>query len=370
MVQTFFDESNEQSCVKSAIVAKYFRAWSRVILAAVKRRGGARIAYVDLFAGPGKYADGTRSTPLLVLEQAIQDPELRKALVTIFNDVDPAHAKSLREEIRQLPGIKTLTHAPHVDTLDVAEDIFDRLPDRVIPSLFFVDPWGYKGLSLDLINRLIKDWACECIFFFNYNRINMGLTNPKVVPHMTALFGHKRFSLLQARVTGINPHERELIVIEALCEALREPGCRFVLPFRFRTDTDTRTSHHIVFVGKHFKGYEIMKEVMAGESSTMDQGVASFEYNPATVHQPFLFELTRPLDELGDMLVASFAGKTLTMTDIYEQHNIDRPFIKKNYKSVLIQLEKERRIVANPPASERRKNTFADRVTVEFPAGS
>ena len=28
------------------------------------KRGGKKIAYIDLFAGPGRYKDGTKSTPL------------------------------------------------------------------------------------------------------------------------------------------------------------------------------------------------------------------------------------------------------------------------------------------------------------------
>lgn len=73
----FFEESKEQSFVKSAIVSKYFWAWAKVIMSQVKR-GGKKIAYVDLFAGPGRHKDGTKSTPLLVLEQAIADPDMAK----------------------------------------------------------------------------------------------------------------------------------------------------------------------------------------------------------------------------------------------------------------------------------------------------
>src|SRR6266536_2120114 len=87
MTSGFFEESREQSLVKSAIVSKYFWAWAKVIMSQIKR-GGKKIAYVDLFAGPGRYKDGTKSTPLLVLEQAIANPDLRRMLVTIFNDLD------------------------------------------------------------------------------------------------------------------------------------------------------------------------------------------------------------------------------------------------------------------------------------------
>jgi len=64
---SFFEESREQSQVKATIVAKYFWAWAKVILPTAKKQGG-RIAYIDLFAGPGRYKDGTSSTPLKVLE--------------------------------------------------------------------------------------------------------------------------------------------------------------------------------------------------------------------------------------------------------------------------------------------------------------
>ena len=61
----FFEESREQSQIKARIVAKYFWAWANVIIGAT--RAQTHIAYVDLFSGPGRYEDGTLSTPLLVL---------------------------------------------------------------------------------------------------------------------------------------------------------------------------------------------------------------------------------------------------------------------------------------------------------------
>ena len=97
---------------------------------------------------------------------------------------------------------------------------------------------------------------------------------------MDALFGRARAAQLRPRLEGMEPEERELIVVEEICEALKEKGGRYVLPFRFRHPTKGRTSHHLVFVSKHVRGYEIMKEIMAKESSTADQGVPSFEYNP------------------------------------------------------------------------------------------
>lgn len=54
-----------------------------------------KIAYIDLFCGPGRYKDGSKSTPLLILERAIQDPDMREMLLTLFNDVDSTNTHSL-----------------------------------------------------------------------------------------------------------------------------------------------------------------------------------------------------------------------------------------------------------------------------------
>ena len=358
--------------VKAAIVSKYFWVWAKVIIPTAKKDAG-RIAYIDLFAGPGRYKDGTKSTPLQVLERALQDEDMSKMLVTIFNDMDADNSKSLETAISGIPGVEKLAHKPQVANEEVGDNIV-RLFEvkRLVPTLFFVDPWGYKGLSLRLINSVLKDWGCDCIFFFNYTRINMGLGNQLVEEHMNALFGQDRAAKLRARLESLDPQERELTIIEEIAEALREMGGNYVLPFCFRNEQGSRTSHYLIFVTKHFKGYEIMKGIMAKESSSDEQGVASFQYCQADARQPILFGFSQPLDELGDMLLMEFAGQQLTMQEIYQRHNVGRPYIDKNYKAALRQLEREGKIAADPPAEKRQRRggevTFGPKVTVTFPA--
>lgn len=367
MAQEFFNEAREQSAVKTAIVTKYFDSWARVILPWAEKRDG-RIAYLDLFSGPGRFQDGTLSTPLLILQKAIADDRLANSLVTLFNDASNEFSSNLKAEIAKLDSIERLEYPPEVRCDDVGDQFvseFERM--KLIPTLFFVDPWGYKGLSLRLVNSVLKDWGCDCIFFFNYNRINMGLSNPIVESHMNSLFGQEPADELRTRISQLPPEDRELAVVEALAEALNPQGNRYVLPFRFRLPDGSRTSHHLIFVSKNIRGYSIMKEVMHRESSWRDQGVASFEYNRAYRDQGLLFELSAPLDDLQEMLCADFGGQTMTMKEVFDRHHVGKPFISKNYKDALKALEAAGRIQADPPANERRKNSFADRVKVTFP---
>ena len=372
MAKQFFAEQLEQSQVKSAIVTKYFNHWAKVITGHLKgKKKSTKIAYIDLFAGPGRYEDENKSTPLLILEQAVKDPLLRDNLVTLFNDKDEDNSKQLQAAIDAIPAIATLTFAPDIRHQEVGLEIVQMFEAmRLIPTLFFVDPWGYKGLSLRLINSVLKHWACECIFFFNYKRINAGLSNEAVREHMEALFG-ERAAELAAILEPLSPEQRELTIIEEICKALVAMGGKYVLPYCFKNEQGTRTNHHLIFVSKDPLGYEIMKSVMANASSVHEQGVPTFEYNPADKRQPLLFELARPLDDLEGMLLEEFADKTLTLDEIYQRHNYGRRYIRKNYNELLSQLEIAGKISADPPRNKRRivkgEVTFPDHVQVTFP---
>lgn len=370
----FFEGQRQQSLIKSEIVRKYFWAWAKVIIPSAKKYG-KKIAYIDLFAGPGIYQDGTKSTPILILERAIEEKDMRDMLVALFNDANPDHAGSLKKVIDSLPGIGSMKYLPVVsnDEVDIG---FDKIfkDKHLVPTLMFLDPWGYKGISIKLIASVLQHWGCDCILFFNYNRIQVSLSNPKVTEHMDALFGKERAEMLRLHLETVPAFEKELTIIEAVTEALHEAGATFVLPFCFKDANRNCTSHHLILATKHPRGYEIMKDIMARESSSDIQGVPSFEYNPATSNQKLLFEYARPIDELEGMLLEEYAAKSIRMGDIYEHHNIGRRYIKSNYKEALISLERQGKITAQPPSNQRvqRKGipTFADDVIVTFPKKS
>ena len=367
---SFFDEPKEQSLVKARIVEKYFWAWAKVIIAQIKsqkskgRRVDEKIAYIDLFAGTGRYKDGSKSTPIKVLEKAISDPDIRNMLVTLFNDAKVDHIHSLQKAIDAITGIDDLKYKPEVTNFKIGEknlEIFD------VPTLFFLDPYSYKGLSLNLIYAVVKNWGCDCLFFFNYNRINMDLTNPIVEDDINDLFGKIRADIVRKKLKLIKSEDREFTIIEAICEALKEIGIKYVQPFRFKHEKKNRTSHHLIFVSKDKRGYQIIKDIMAKESSYQNQGVPSFEYNPADYRQLSLFESSTPLDDLEQMLLDEFASQTMSMEEIYIQHNVGRNYIKQNYQTALKNLESQGKITTEPPVNERRKNTFGDSVKVTFP---
>jgi three-Cys-motif partner protein len=364
----FFSEMTDASHVKATIVEKYFKAWATVM--ASKARPG-KLGYIDLYSGPGRYEDGSESTPLKILQHCMATPNLKTRMFTFFNDANPKFAQQLTEEIKLLPNIADLTFEPIVTNSAVGPDLVEVLKKMtLIPSLSFVDPWGYKGLSKELIDALTKDWGSDTIFFYNYNRVNAAICNNKVTNHINAIFGEAKAEELRNVVGSLSPEQREAEVMKAVAEVLSNEGKNYVLPFRFVAEGRKSTSHYLIFVTKNPLGYKIMKEIMWKSSSDQDDGVAGFAYLPAEPHYASLFPGVRPLDELGQVLLDTYAGKMMSVKEIYENHNIGTPFVPSNYKEALRRLEDAGQIKAYPSVRPKRdgKKTMGDPVKIEFPS--
>jgi three-Cys-motif partner protein len=366
----FFGEITEQSEVKAEIVRKYFWRWAKIIANQVRRHGRDEIGYVDLFAGRGRYEDGTPSTPILILESAISDPLISQFLVAKFNDENPDNAKALEDEISKIPNVNHLKHKPVVRNVVVDDTLAPRFERWNVPTLFFLDPWGYKGISLKLIKALLRPWGCDCIFFFNYNRINQHLSNPIFTDNMNAFFGKERADSLRASLHGKSPEERQSIIINEMKAALAELGGKHSIEYYFKATSGKKTSHFLIFASKNPLGYDKMKEIMAAESTRAEQGVASFGFNPLDKQRSDpMFPLFTPLDDLAELLINDLAGRTVTMEEIYREHALGRNFTFKNYQDALKKLEAEGKIVTNPPSEKRvraGKLTFGANVKVTF----
>ena len=331
-------------------------------------RHGGKIAYIDLYAGPGRYKDGAASTPLLVLQTAIEHKEMSNMLVSYFNDSERDNVVKLEREIKKLQNIEKLKYQPIISCGEVdteAERYFNAT--RLMPTFSFVDPFGYKGLSSRIVRGVIKDWGCDCVFFFNYNRINAGISNDNVATHMNALFSKPRADKLRQTLPGLSPHLREAAILEELANEIKDLGGKFVLPFTFKNTTGSRTSHKLIFVSKNFKGYEIMKDIMAKESSTEDEGVPSFTYSPADASMPLLFSLSQPMSQLRESLLRSFSGVEVTLDEIYEKHSVNTPYVKKNYREAIGKMEEDGIVSAYSSRGARRGRTYPAHVRIRFP---
>lgn len=346
---------------KSEIVSKYFDAWANIVGSRV-----LEVAYVDLFCGPGTYEDGSESTPLLVLGKAARHRRVRRQLLSMFNDANATAAEALRQNIDALPDRQELFYDPEVSSEPVEAGRLDGYAERLgkTPTLLFLDPWGYKDLSVREIERFIGSWGSECIFFFNYRRVNAALSNERLSGPVAALFGQKRADELSSRLEGLAPEERKDLILETLRDALTQTYGKYVSWFRL-VGSSPGADYYLVHVTKDFKGYEVMREIMARASSSHDaNGVPSFEYNPE--RQMNLFKPGESLEDLERSLMGEFDGQTLTVQEVFERHGYGLNYRVRDFQSAVRRLEAEGWVQCSPNAGSRPGETLALDTAVTF----
>jgi three-Cys-motif partner protein len=361
--ERFFDYPRESSQVKQKIVVNYFLSWASVL---ARNR---TVGYADLFAGPGRYKNGEKSTPLLIAEHVIQDDRLRNFVRLWFNEGDPTFAKQLRENVLALSGIDTLRYKPAF-----TEKIVDKSLAKhrfSIPTLVFADPSGYKGLSLQLIAGALRGFGNDCLFFFNYRRVNMKLSYPVMDESVDEFFQPERAKALRREIGALKPRAREEVVLKAIRAAIREAGgIPVVLAFRSREGGGT--SHHLVFASKHTKGAGIMKRIMNDCSSEVIDGIGSWYFDPKGTEASTL-PLFSPLDDICDRLLEVFAGRTLTFKRLLDAEAPETQYTDTNYRDAVLRLEAEFRIEVDPRSQDRRlqaastKRTLPENTKLKFP---
>ena len=362
-----FSEQREQSAIKTEIVTKYFDAWSKILSARCEK-----IAYIDLYAGPGIYEDGTLSTPILILKTIISSDILCEKTVVCLNEKDEKNYNALIKNISQLDNISSLKYTPIISNSEINYQTPNKFMFQKIPCFCFIDPAGYNGLSLELLKAFGKDFGSDIIFFFNYNDINRAINNNKVLNNMRELFGKNRFLSLKNKLSNTSGPVREKIIMNEMSEALKDIGMNFVLPFRFKWEGKNRTSHYIVFASKHITGFNIMKDIMYNIGEKDFHGIGKFEFIPSCDKrygsQLSIIDLyAAPFDDFRDNLCQKYKGQTLTVGDLYSIDSPNTRFVKSQYKQALTQLEMSGKITCDKPYTQRRKNTLADKTIINFP---
>ena len=184
-------------------------------------------------------------------------------LVTLFNDDNEGHVRSLEAAINNLPGIDRLRYQPKFWNKRVEGEVAEHFKTiALVPTLLFADPWGYKGLSLDLIKCVLRNWGTDCIFFFNFNRVNMHLGQPIMDRNMNDLFGEQRADELRRQLDLLdNPPEREKAVVHAIADELKSFGVVYAPYFTFTNDDGNKTSHHIILASKAHLADRMMRRI-------------------------------------------------------------------------------------------------------------
>jgi len=375
----FFEQRTFSSAKKTAILVRFFKAWASVI-----GRTATRMLYIDLYCGPGSYerdengrkatpTDPVYSTPVLVVKAAANDAAFARSVTCIFNDGNAEYVERLRETIEALPERAKLKFAPQYYSGMVDEQVAEAFAAaRLPPALLFVDPFGYVGLTRDLIRSVLKDWGTDCVFFWNHDRINRAFGTDKFDRYLVALFGEQRVAAMRIALSAMNdPVEREDYILENLFSALGEIGGTYCIAFRFR-DGSGRTKQHLVFTSKHLRGYQVMKGVLASQGSAQPDGVPTYEFvEPSGLGllEGFLPPRDFPYSvaRLANELKAHYGKLSRRFDELVIEHSVRQPYVEKNYRqAILLLVDRGAVTLQRPDGSTPKPRTCPPDTTITF----
>lgn len=336
----FFKIKRNQSEIKSEIINEYFKAWASILLLGQNYKELNRLYYIDLFAGKGIYDNNDPSTPIKVLTSIINNKVFNRKVQTFFNDLEVA--EDLDNNLKNLPFYKELINKPIVLNKEANRNLLNSLINPNTPSLTFIDPFGYKGISIDLCISALKDWGSDLFMLFNFNRIQMAMSNPKVQHLMKEIFGYK-YDTLKSQLNQLRGFEKEKYIISEFSNIFNKKGY-YSISFKIEFEKRNQTSHYLFFVSKARIAYTKMKDILSKYSNYSTDGIPLFTVNNNYVPTLFPDYSIQILKDNILELKSEFNNKTINF--IFDHHNIGTNYIKRNYKNALIELINENKVEA------------------------
>lgn len=162
----FFGKRNAQAVLKHGVLARYAHYFAGRAGAATQ----GRVAFIDGYAGEGRYADGSPGSPLLLASEATRAEmfgrDVKLAFVEQDNDRRSRLQRSLEEsqvEADQILG-GSLEH--------VVDELMDRYERHAI--LLFVDPFGlaFSRPTLErILGRRTRQQPIDVLYHFSLSAV-------------------------------------------------------------------------------------------------------------------------------------------------------------------------------------------------------
>ena len=367
-IDNFFESPKEHSIVKSDIVSEYFGAWVDIMKSRCEE-----LTYLDLFSGPGKYEEGTPSTPMKIFD-VIESKEISAALCSHFYESDRGYRNKLKISLEGHPVFQKLRVKPTFPEAEVSAELTNELPVRDC-TFSFVDPHGFK-ISAKMLATLVSDWGSDCIFYLSTYGIRRNIEIESQEEDLLELFGRDGLNELREKLK-IAPswYVKDRLIIKQLAKRVMEIGGKtfYFLDFAMEFEKSKMVSYYLILITQHHRGFAIMKEIMAKHSYKDHKDIPLYVYSKSKLERENQLQLQfgEKMDELKTKLCRDFENQTLTVNDVLEKcHKTSYIHTKQNLKDALQELELEKEVSIDPPRDQRPirkgKTTLADNKTVTF----
>ena len=360
MVEQTLWDMDDQTLGKHAVLREYLNGWFPIL-----GRWNSRIVFIDGFAGPGQYRGGESGSPLIALdaiEQHASSVNLQGTeVVCIFIEERTDRANSLRSLISQRGNseiVKTsVLDGTFSDHMTEMLDYIDEQNLRLAPAFVMIDPFGVKGSSMGLIERILANAKSECFISFMYEPIRRFHAQPEFETPLTELFGTDDWKQCLAMAES---REKKRFLHDLFRSSLKSRGAKYVVPFELWRGG--RHVYTLYFATNHEKGCDLMKQAIW---KVVPDG--SFEFRGHNRLQGVLFGPEADTTPLASQLKEKFGDNATPIEAIEQFVMTDETVFHTGYlrRRTLQPMERDGRIEVHRPSGARG---FSNRkgITVRF----
>lgn len=246
---------------KHRVLESYLGAWLPILSSWNKR-----IRFVDAFAGPGEYSGGEPGSPMIALQTLVEHsarPRMDCEFSYVFIEATKPRFDHLKDVLTRiddrLPSncrYQTV-NSTFDESLTRVMDQLDRENKSLEPTLVMIDPFGIKGVSMNVIQRILQHPSTEVYISFMYRDINRFRDADHFEKGMDALIGTPEWR----DITEIEGAEaRKAQFFELFRAQLKAAGARYVVNFELYEGE--RLIYAIFFGTQHLEGCDQMKKAI------------------------------------------------------------------------------------------------------------
>lgn len=383
----FFEkEQAKHTKAKLDILQEYVIPWMRKVV--LNKYGSKSCGVIDTFAGAGIYSDGSIGSPIILVNAAIEfikqarknNFKINRILLT-FIEKDEKNYLQLKKNIESVIGetLKDgeLNNCEKYPQLFIAvengthetflKDLTDSV-ENIIPTVFFMDPFGFN-LPFELNKTILSKYTnVELLINFMYEEINRFIAVESVQRKMGELFGVKDMSSIITKLENASSEERKQIIKGTYTDNLKKCGAKYTLDFDIRGERG-QLKMSMIYVTKNLNGFDTMKETLDKISNTDGmEYIPTTDIEEAQVRIEGFEEKNDKSKELAVYIYELEKGKTIqigSLINIIKEH----PVIPSKYtKAALKKLNLEDKIekVFRITGVRVRKNTFPEDAYIKF----
>ena len=342
------------------MLRKYLEGWFPILSSI-----GGRIVYLDGFAGPGVYNSGDEGSPIIALRTAVEHKLMEKfrEIRFLFIERRIDRAEKLKQVIAEtfpdLPdSIKyEVIGGEFEETLREGLDELEKTGNRLAPCFAFIDPFGYTGFSMELLQKLLSHEKCEVFITFMSGFVKRFLDDGKEEA-LDGLFGTGEWR----EIRDIEGYRDQPLLDLYIRQLKKCCDIKYMSSFKM-IGKHNQVIYHLIFCTKHIRGLDLMKRAMWNVDRTGDYKFSDRD----APGQTYIFDYqdeSHWIPTAADNIYDKFKGLTVGVSEIEEFVIAETEYIFK--KAILKYIENSKPEYILYISNRNRRGTFPSGCTITF----